>query len=85
MPGGPIGFVSGLFAGAVVGSAASDLGQNAFGREFLKYLNIDVPAGSTLIVAHIGEKSPAFVDENLRSFGANISRRNLSAKEAIKQ
>lgn len=77
IPRGPVGFIAGLFVGAVVGSAVSDLGQNAFGREFLKYLNADVPAGSTLIVAHIGEKSPAYVDENLKSFGANISRREI--------
>ena len=77
LPGGPVGIISGMVAGGAVGSAISDLGQNAFGREFLKYLDTDVPAGSTLIVARIGEKSPAFVDENLRSFGAKISRRKI--------
>lgn len=74
MPGGPVGFVAGMIAGGAVGSAVSDLGQNAFGREFLKYLDDDVPAGSTLIVAHIGEKSAGYTDENLISFGANILR-----------
>ena len=81
IPGGPVGFITGLMAGAVVGSAVSDLGQNAFGREFLKYLEADVPAGSTLIVAHVGEKSPAYIDENLRSFGANVSRREIQAQK----
>jgi uncharacterized membrane protein len=78
IPVGPVGFVTGMVAGAVVGSAVSDLGQNAFGRECLRYLSTDVPAGSTLIVAQIGEKNPAFVDENLRSFGADISRHKIS-------
>lgn len=82
IPGGPVGFVAGMIAGGAVGSAVSDLGQNAFGREFLKYLDDDVPTGSTLIVAHIGEKSPAYVDENLRSLGANtIRRESFSTKK----
>jgi uncharacterized membrane protein len=82
IPGGPVGFVAGLLAGGAVGSAVSDLGQNAFGREFLKYLDAaDVPAGSTLIVAHVGEKSPAFIDENLKSFGAEVSRHEIKAQK----
>ena len=81
IPGGPVGIITGMMAGAVVGSAVSDLGQQAFGKEFVKYLNADVPTGSTLLVAHIGEKSPAYVDENLRSFGANISRHEIRGEE----
>jgi uncharacterized membrane protein len=80
LPVGPVGFVAGLFAGSLVGSAVSDLGQNAFGREFVKYLNGDVPDGSTLIVAHIGEKHPVYVDENLKSFGAEVSRHKIQSQ-----
>jgi uncharacterized membrane protein len=89
IPGGPIGIIGGMITGALAGSAVSDLGQNAFGREYLKYLDPDVPTGSTVIVAHIGEKSPAFVDETLRSFGAEISRHKISGpgeeKETVKE
>lgn len=77
-----MGIVGGMIAVGGVGSTIRNLGQNAFGRVFVKYLDGDVPRDSTVIVVHIGEKSPAYVEENLRHFGANILRHEcLNAKE----
>lgn len=79
--GGPVGFIVGLLGGAAVGSAVGDLGQYAFGKAFLKRMEMNVPAGTVSIVAHIGERGAQFVDSTLTPMGAEISRTRIYSED----
>jgi len=75
--GGPIGFVVGLYSGAIVGGFA-ELDYYDFAEDFLVKVKDKMPNGTVSIVAEIEEESNVFVDSYLKPFGAVINRSDIN-------
>ena len=78
--GGPVGVVVGLFSGLAIGGMA-DVARFAFDTEFLDAFKNGLPAGTTSIVAEIGEPSSVFVDNALSPLGARVVRSDIHSEK----
>jgi len=74
--GGPVGFVIGLYTGTAIGAIA-ELDHFDFAEDFMAKIEKKIPVGNTSIIAEIEEESKAFVDTELKPFGAVITRSSV--------
>jgi len=80
--GGPLGLLFGASAGALAGSTG-DLIKDDQILSYLEEVKKNLPAGKTVIVAHVFENWEIPVDTSLKPFGAEIYR--LDFEEQVNQ
>lgn len=74
---GPLGFLVGIGAGMVAGAAGDTVRAEGV-SDYLDAVSANIPAGKSLLVAHVWEDWEKAVDVVLEPFGADVYRLNIN-------
>src|SRR5690606_22150809 len=70
---GPLGLIIGLYTGTAAG-AIWDISRYDFEDDFVKKVSGKMNTGTIAIIAEVGEDSPVFIDDALKSYSSEIIR-----------